>query len=85
MAPFSPAAGRWCPLLKLQFPKEVLPEQHSLSTRRGGEGGCTGSPHPPVKPVPSKAVAWGGSGAASGDPWGQPKELRPCSSVDCIG
>lgn len=38
MAPFSPAAGRWCPLLKLQFPKEVLPEQHGLSTRRGGDG-----------------------------------------------
>lgn len=38
MAPFSPAAGRWCPLLKLQFPKEVLPEQHSLSTRQGGGG-----------------------------------------------
>lgn len=38
MAPFSPAAGRWCPLLKLQFPKEALPEQRGLSARRGGGG-----------------------------------------------
>lgn len=45
MAPFSRAAGRWCPLLKLQpeFPKEAFQEPERpqlLPVLFLGRGGC---------------------------------------------
>lgn len=45
MAPFSRAAGRWCPLLKLQaeFPKEAVQEPQLPPGLFSGSGGDVGS------------------------------------------
>lgn len=59
MAPFSRAAGRWCPLLKLQpeFPKEVFqeperPQLRALCCSSAGEDAGS-RPSLPARDLPS--------------------------------